>query len=82
MLKRAFYAANVEGIFEVVQGVYDGAEVVELTGLKILAEISEKISEINFGLYRDDMMGVLKSGNGPQTEKMKKLFKNISRKMV
>ena len=39
-------------------GAYDGAEVAELIGLYMLSKINTELSELNFGLYRDDGLAV------------------------
>ena len=62
-------------------GAYDDAEVCELVGTYMLSFISEKYNRKDFGLYRDDELGVVKNKNGPETEKNKeKHTKNILRK--
>ena len=47
-------------------GAFDSAEITDLVGLYILYIFKDKIKEIDFGLYRDDMLGFLK--NMPQTK--------------
>ena len=75
-----------DSIFDVSMGAYDGAEVAELVGLKILSEINEEIPEINFGLYRDDGLAVTKTGKGCKFENIKKklikVFKNNGLKIT
>ena len=58
-------------------GAYDGAELCELVGTYMLFLISEKYNKKNFGLYRDDRLGVVKNKNGPETEKIKKNIQKI-----
>ena len=53
-------------------GANDSAEVAELVGLMLLWDIRELIPEIQFGLYRDDGLGVMKTGKGCHTENIKK----------
>ena len=45
-------------------GAFDGAEVCELVGLMILEKLRENVPNINFGLYRDDGLGVYKKARG------------------
>ena len=61
-----------DGIFDVAMGAYDSAEISDLVGLMILAHIKSSIPNINFGLYRDDGLAVMKSGKGCHVEKTKK----------
>ena len=75
-----------KGLFDVGMGCGDGAEISELCGLKILADIQSKIPEIEFGLYRDDGLAIMKSSNGQKTEKIRKklfeIFKNNDLKIT
>ena len=43
----------------------------------MLSLISEKYNKKDFGLYRDDGLGVVKSKSGPETEKIKKNIQKI-----
>ena len=47
-------------LLDVTMGSYDGAESCELVGSFLLYQISEKHGK-NFGLYRDDGLGVVKA---------------------
>ena len=60
------------GLFDVTMGAYDDAEVCELVGTYMLSFISEKYNRKDFGLYRDDGLGVVKNKSGPEAEKIKK----------
>ena len=55
-------------------GAFDSAEITDLVGLYILYIFKDKIKEIDFGLYRDDMLGFLK--NLPQT-KVNSIYKKL-----
>ena len=59
-------------LFDVTMGAYDGAEVCELIGIYLLHQLSIEYEIGNFGLYRDDGLGVLKSKSGTESEKIKK----------
>ena len=67
-------------------GSYDGCEVCELVGLLLLNEMAQNFPELDFGLYRDDGLGVHRRLPGPRTEKMKKdicaLFKRHGQKIT
>ena len=59
-------------MFDVTMGSYDGAESCELVGAYLLHNIQEKFGNTcNFGLYRDDGLGVTKA-SPRQTEIIKK----------
>ena len=69
------------GLFDVTMGAYDGAEVCELVGTYMLSLISEKYNKKDFGLYRDDGLGVVKNKSGLETkdqEKHKRYLKKIN----
>ena len=67
---------KVTGLFDVTMGSYDGCELCELVGLYVLHRLKEKFPEIDFGLYRDDGLGVLKRTPKTKLERLKKdLFK-------
>ena len=65
------------GLFDVTMGAYDGAEVCELVGTYMLSIISDKYNKKDFGLYRDDGLGVVKNKSGPEAEKIKKNIQKI-----
>ena len=52
--KKSGNAAN----FDIAMGAYHGAEITDLIGLFILDKLKREIPEIEFGLYRDDGMGI------------------------
>ena len=59
-------------LFDVTMGSYDGAESCELVGAFLLHKIKEKFGSIcDFGLYRDDGLGISKA-SPRQTELIKK----------
>ena len=47
--------------FDVPMGSYDGAEVCDICGLFLLAELSKQNLKANFGSYKDDGLGVSNS---------------------
>ena len=64
--------------FDITMGSYDGAESCELVGLFLLNQIQNTI-EGNFGLYRDDGLGVINS-SPQQIERIKKKLCALFRK--
>jgi len=58
------------GLFDVTMGSFDGAETCELLGAYFLHNITDT-HDYNFGLYRDDGLGITKA-LPCQTEKIKK----------
>ena len=67
--------------FDIAMGAYDGAEMTDLVGIYILHRLSQVVPEIEFGLYRDDGLGVHKRIPKTQLEQIKKkifkLFKDM-----
>ena len=68
-------------LFDIPMGSFHGAEVCDLIGLYILKRLQEEIPEGEFGLYRDDGLGVTREMSGPEFErlskKIRKLFADI-----
>ena len=65
------------GLFDVTTGACDGAEVCELVGMYMLSLISEKYNKKDFGLYRDDGLGLVKNKSGLETEKIMKKIQKV-----
>ena len=64
-------------LFDVTMGSYDGAETCELVGAYLLNNIQEQFGNAcNFGLYRDDGLGVTRA-SPRHTEMIKKELCNI-----
>ena len=55
-------------------GAYDGAQITDLVGLMLLQKLKEKIPEIDFGLYRDDGLGIYDNLPLSHVEKIKKII--------
>jgi len=73
-------------LFDVTMGSYDGVEACELAGAYLLPKIKEKFGSIcDFGLYRDDGLGISKA-SPQQTELIKKdlcgIFSNYGLKIT
>ena len=60
-------------------GAFDGAEVAELIGLFLLYKFEQEFPQLNFGLYRDDGLGVHAKLPGPvatrTTKRISEFFK-------
>ena len=73
---------KTSGLFDITMGAFHGAEVCELVGLFLLNEMQTNFPNLNFGLYRDDGLGVHRRLSGPDLERIKKqiisLFKSHS----
>ena len=67
------------GLFDTTMGAFDGAEVAELIGLFLLYNFEQEFPQLNFGLYRDDGLGVHTKLPGPAatytTKKISEFFK-------
>ena len=67
-------------------GSYDGCELCELVGLHILKELTDTFANLNFGLFRDDGLGVYHRHDGPKTARLEKdifaLFKSFGLKIA
>ena len=63
------------GLFDVPMGSFDGAETFELAGAYLLHNIKDT-HDYDFGLYRDDGLGITKA-SPRQTDKIKKDLCNI-----
>ena len=66
------------GLFDVSMGAFDPYdEVCEFVGTYMLNELSQKYNKNDFGLYRDDVLAVLKNISGRESEPVKKIIKKI-----
>ena len=64
-------------LFDVLMGVYDGAEICEFIGIFLLNLLGRQCDTKNIGLYRDDGLSTFKNCSGPQMEKIKKQAQNV-----
>ena len=67
--------------FDVTMGSYDGAEVCELVGIYLLHQVNTEFPNINFGLYRDDVLGNYIVCQDQQLKEHAKQSSRYSRKM-
>ena len=63
---------NNESFFDVTMGSFDGAEICEFVGIYLTYLIKTKLPMLNFGLYRDDGLGIYEMLPGPQISKIEK----------
>ena len=68
--------------FDVIMGSFDGAEICELVGLFLLSKIKSRFTDINFGLYRDDGLGVTRNLSRPQADRLRKDLKSFFKKII
>ena len=61
--------------FDVAQGSWDGAEVTDLVGFYLLAQL-QHLEEFNCGLYRDDMLAATEL-HGKEAEQLKQKISSV-----
>ena len=62
-------------------GSYDGAELTDLVGLYILHKLKKTVPEIDFGLYRDDGLGIHRRIPATRLNKIIKTIKGLFNEM-
>ena len=67
------------GLFNVLMGACDGAEVCELAGSYFLYNLSKLYAKNDIALYRDNGVVVFKNKSGPESEKIEKSIQDIFR---
>ena len=70
---------SAESCFDVTMSSFGGAEKCELVGLYIQSNQENILPKINFGLYRDDGLILLRNLNGQQMDKKRKTIIKIFR---
>ena len=58
--------------FDISLGCYDGAEIRELIGIYIQNKLFKLMKKIYFGLYRDDVLAILRNTSGPEVDRKRK----------
>ena len=58
--------------FDIPMGCYDGAEICELVGTYIQNKLCKLMNKKDFGLYRDDGLGILRNTSGPEADQKRK----------
>ena len=62
-------------------GCYDGAEICKLVGVYIQNKLCKLMNKKEFGLYRDDGLGVLRNTSGPEVDRkqraLSRYLKNV-----
>ena len=54
--------------FDIRMGYYDGADICELVGTYIQNKLCKLMNRKDFGLYRDDGLGILRNTSRPETD--------------
>ena len=58
--------------FDIPMGCYDGAEICELVGIYIQNKLCKLMNKKDFGLYRDDGLGILRNTSRPEADRKRK----------
>ena len=61
--------------FDLPIGCYDGAEICKLVGIYILNKLCKLMNKKDFGLYRDDGLGIFRNTFGPEADQKRKNIK-------
>ena len=61
---------------------FDGAEICELVGIRILSLLSNKRNKQSSGLYRDDGLVLLRNTSKQKTDQIRKDITEILRTLV
>ena len=62
--------------FDIPTGCYDGAEICELVGIYLRNKLCKLMNKKDFGLQRDDGLGILRNTSGPEADqKRQKIIK-------
>ena len=56
---------------------YDGAEICKLVGIYIQRKLCKLINKKDFGLYRDDGLGILRNTSGPEADRKRKSITKV-----
>ena len=63
--------------FDISMGSYDGAEICELVGIFIQSKLCNLINKKDFGLYRDDRLGILRNTSGLEANNKRKTITKV-----
>ena len=58
--------------FDIPMGCYDGTEICELVGIYIQNKLCKLMNRKDFGLYRDDGLGILRNTSGPEADRKRR----------
>ena len=62
--------------FDIPMGCYDGADVCKLVGIYIQSKLCKLMNKNDFGLYKDDGLGILRN-TGPEADRKRKSITKI-----
>ena len=54
--------------FDIPMGCYDGTEICKLVEIYIQSKLCKLMNKKDFGLYRDDGLGILRNTSGPEAD--------------
>ena len=60
-------------------GCYDEAEICELVGIFIQSKLCKLMNKKDFGLYRDDGLGILRNTPGVEADRKRKSITKVSK---
>ena len=63
--------------FDIPMGCYDGAEICKLVGIYIQSKLCKLTNKKDFGLYRDDGLGILRNTFGPEVDHKRKSITKV-----
>ena len=58
-------------------GYYDGTEICKLVGMYIQNKLCKLMNKKDFGLYRDDGLGILRNTSGTEAARKRKMIIKI-----
>ena len=58
--------------FDIPKGCYNGAEICKLVGIDIQNKLCKLMNKKDFGLYRDNGLGILRNTSGPEADRKRK----------
>ena len=68
----SWFKKEVNPLFDVTMGRYDGAEVCDLVRLYLLNKLAPLTGTKNVGLYTDDGLAVIHQANRPKMDRIRK----------
>ena len=63
--------------FDIPVGCYDGAGICELVEIYIQNKLCKLMNKKDFGLYRDDGLGILRKTSGPEADQKRRFIIKI-----
>ena len=63
--------------FDIPMGCYDGTEICKLVEIYIQSKLCKLMNKKDFGLYRDDGLGILRNTSGPEADRKHKSITKV-----